>query len=289
MKIKEILGRGKGIAFEFSAPRTPEGEKSLFEHLERLETVNPAYVSVTYGAGGTGRDNTRRIVERMARETGLTVMAHLTCIGHTASEIAGILDDYRTLGIENIMALRGDPPKDGNIRYGDGDFPHAADMIRFIKDRYGNAFGLGAAAFPEVHPQSPDIESDMYYFQKKVEAGAEFAVTQMFFDNSSFYAFLDRCDQYKIGIPVVPGIMPVTNYRMVKRSAELSGAAMPSELVSALEKYEDGSEDAYKAGVGFAVRQCEDLIANGFKFLHFFTMNKSNAAMEIYEAVKGSL
>lgn len=289
MKIKDILAKGSGVAFEFSAPKTEEGEKSLFETLIRLESENPAYVSVTYGAGGSNRANTERIAIRMAAEQNLTVMAHLTCIGHSSAEITALLDAYRANGIENIMALRGDPPKEGNIRIGDGDFPHAVDMIRFIKDRYGDTFGLGGAAFPEVHPESNDIESDMQYFKTKVEAGLDFAVTQMFFDNDNFYAFVDRCDQWKIGIPIIPGIMPVTNYKMVKRSAELSGAYIPESLSSVMEKFESDSEDAYKAGVEFAIRQCEDLISQGFKFLHFFTMNKSNASMEICDAVKDSL
>ncbi len=289
MKIKDILRKGSGIAFEFFAPKTEEGEKSLFENLEKLESVKPAYVSVTYGAGGGNRVNTQKIVKRIATERSLTVMAHLTCIGHTADEIAGLLDAYKNCGIENIMALRGDPPKEGNIHIGDGDFPHAVDMIRFIRQRYGEHFSLGAAAFPEVHPESPDMDIDMYHFKSKVEAGIDFSVTQMFFDNENFYAFIDRCDQWGLELPVIPGIMPITNFRMVKRSAELSGARIPQALTDALERYESDSEDAYKAGVEFAVRQCEDLIRQGFRFLHFFTMNKSNATMEIYEAIRDSL
>jgi methylenetetrahydrofolate reductase (NADPH) len=286
MKIKDILAKGEGYAFEFFAPKTKEGEKSLFAHLERLEEINPAYVSITYGAGGTSRENTHNIVLKIAKFGRNTVMAHLTAIGHTRDEIFNIVNDYREHNVSNLMALRGDKPCDPSICIKNGDFPNAVDMVKFIKENFDNHFSIGGAAFPETHPESPDMFTEMKYFKVKVNAGLDFAVTQMFFENSYFYHFIDHALHGNINIPIIPGIMPITNYSQIKKFAELSQAEMPKGLVQLLEKHKDSPDDIYKIGVDYATAQCQDLINNGFKFLHFFTLNKSEATLDICKNLK---
>jgi methylenetetrahydrofolate reductase (NADPH) len=288
MKIRDILRAGKGVAFEFFPPKSEATEASLFEHLKLLEEIDPAYVSVTYGAGGSSRENTRRIVRRIAEEEKLTVMAHLTCVGHTRAEISGIVADYAECGIENIMALRGDTPKGTDIDPSKGELPHASDLIRLIRAEHGDKFSIGGAVFPEKHLESPDLEQDIRALQEKVDAGIEFAVSQMFFVNQYFYTLLERAEKAGIKIPIVPGIMPFTSYTQIGKIAELSGAEIPTDLVEKLTAAESG-EEIYKIGVDFSIRQCMDLIDHGFEFLHFFTLNKSNATLDIYKAIRSRL
>lgn len=287
MKIKSILENKSGVAFEFFPPKTDKGEKNLFKHLTQLEKINPGYVSITYGAGGTSSDNTHNIVIKIAKFKKNTVMAHLTCIGHSREEIHKMLADYKTNGVENIMALRGDPPQDSDIKIGDGDFPNAIDLVRFIREEFGDHFSIGGAAFPELHPESPDMASEMKYFKQKSDAGMDFAVSQMFFDNRFFYNLIDNIQKNGIDIPILPGIMPITNYTQIKKFADLSNAKMPTDLIAELEKHQDDTEAVYKIGVEHSQKQCERLIKQGFEFLHFFTLNKSNATLEIYNSLQG--
>lgn len=285
MKIKEVLGKGEGVSFEFSPPRTPEAETALFENLKALETIEPAYVSVTYGAGGRSRENTKGAVLRMAQEEKLNVMAHLTCIGHSKQEVVELVDVYKDAGIENIMALRGDKPIDMELKQ--GDFPHAVDLVKFLRERYGEHFSIGCAAFPELHHESKTLTDEIRYLKEKLDAGTDFAVSQLFFFNEFFYRFIDAAMKAKIERPIVPGIMPITNLKQIQKMAELSGAKMPQTVVEKMEKVIDKDDEMEKIGVEFAVKQCEDLMKNGFRFLHFFTLNKSHATMDIVRTLRG--
>ena len=289
MKIGEILKQVKhSISFEFFPPKTKEGEDALCETIKELEYIKPTFVSITYGAGGSTRERTIRVVKRIHQETDLTVMAHQTCIGHTKKEIIDILNEYKKIGVQNILALRGDIPQGQEETF---VFPpdgcrYANELVELIRENFGDWFSIGVAAYPEGHPESPNLERDIYYFKIKVEAGAEFAITQMFFDNRFFYDFLERVEKAGINIPIIPGIMPITNFKQIRKFALMCGATIPEELVKKLEAVEDKPEEVEKIGIEYAVKQCEDLLKNGAKGLHFYTLNKSKATIQIYERIK---
>lgn len=284
MKIGHILRKTSfSISFEFFPPKTPKGEEELFNTIKKLEHIKPTFVSVTYGAGGSTRERTQRVVTRIHRETDITVMAHLTCIAHTREELKEILDYYRDEGIENILALRGDPPKEGFVKQG---CSHSTELIDLIRSLYNNHFSIGVASYPEGHPESPNMEWEIRFFKLKVEKGAEFSITQMFFDNGYFYRFMDRLSKAGINIPVIPGIMPITNFGQIVKFASMCGATIPQSLIDRLEKVKDDNKAVTDIGVEFAIRQCEDLIRNGVKGFHFYTLNKSDATLRIYSAIK---
>lgn len=289
MKISEKLKQvNTSISFEFFPPKNEEGEKQLFNTIKDLEKLNPTFVSVTYGAGGSTRDRTRNIVKKIHEETSLTVMAHLTCIGHTKKELIEILSDYKNIGIQNILALRGDIPlgqEESEIYKKDG-CRFANELVELIRTEFKDWFSIGVAAYPEGHPESPNLERDIFYFKKKVEAGADFAITQMFFDNRYFYEYLNLCEKEGINIPIIPGIMPITNFKQIRKFALMCGATIPEDLVKKLEKVEDKPEEVEKIGIEFATKQCEDLLKHGVKGLHFYTLNKSKATIEIYNNIK---
>jgi methylenetetrahydrofolate reductase (NADPH) len=289
MKIGDILKNIKhSISFEFFPPKTKEGEDALCETIKELEYINPTFVSVTYGAGGSTRERTIRVVKRIHTETNLTVMAHQTCIGHTKKEIVDILKEYKSIGVQNILALRGDIPQgqEESFVFPEDGCRYANELVELIRKEFGNWFSIGVAAYPEGHPESPNLERDIFYFKKKVEAGAEFAITQMFFDNRFFYDFMDRVEKEGIDIPIIPGIMPITNFKQIRKFALMCGATIPEELVKKLEVYEDKPEEVEKIGIEYAVEQCKDLLKHGVKGLHFYTLNKSKATIEIYEKIK---
>jgi len=288
MKISELLRQvNRSISFEFFPPKTKEGEEALFKTIKELEHINPTFVSVTYGAGGSTRDRTRNIVKKIHERTSLTVMAHLTCIGHTKKELLEILQDYRNIGIQNILALRGDIPVNvENFHIPEDGCKFANELVELIRTEFNDWFSIGVAAYPEGHPESPNLERDVYYFKKKVEAGADFAITQMFFDNRYFYDYLELCEKEGIDIPIIPGIMPITNFKQIRKFALMCGATIPEPLVKKLEKVQDKNEEVEKIGIEFAVKQCEDLLENGVKGLHFYTLNKSKATIEIYNQIK---
>ncbi len=288
MKIGQLLGSGLfSISFEFFPPKDEKGERQLFETIRKLEKLNPTFVSVTYGAGGSTRDRTRRIVKRIHEETELTVMAHLTCIAHTKEELLDILRDYRNIGIENILALRGDVPRDRpDWRPPEGACRYAVELVELIRSSFGDYFSVGVAAYPEGHPESPNLEWEVKFFKRKVEAGADFAITQMFFVNEYYYRFVELCQKAGVEIPIIPGIMPITNFRQIKKFASLCGATIPSSLVEKMERVEDRPEEVKKIGIEFAIKQCLDLIEHGVPGLHFYTLNKSDATLRIYEAIR---
>ncbi|WP_293447432.1 methylenetetrahydrofolate reductase [NAD(P)H] [Persephonella sp.] len=292
MKISDLLKQIKrSVSFEFFPPKTPEGEESLFKTIKELEFIKPTFVSVTYGAGGTTRERTIRVVKRIHTQTGLTVMAHQTCIGHTKKEIIDILNQYKDIGVQNVLALRGDIPhgQEESFVFPPDGCRYANELVSLIRENFGNWFSIGVAAYPEGHPESPDIDTDIHFFKKKVDAGAEFAITQMFFDNRYFYRFLDKLAKVGVNIPVIPGIMPITNFKQIKKFADMCGATIPSDLIKRLQPVADRPEEVEKIGIEFAVKQCEDLLKNGAKGLHFYTLNKSKATVQIYKAVKDLL
>ena len=288
MKIGNLLKSGIfSISFEFFPPKTEEGEKQLFETIRKLEKVKPTFVSVTYGAGGSTRDRTRNVVRKIHEGTQLTVMAHLTCIAHTKEELIDILRDYRNIGIENVLALRGDVPRDKpDWRPPKGACKYAKELVELIKEKFNDEFSVGVASYPEGHPESPNLEWEVKFFKEKVEAGADFSITQMFFVNEYYYRFVDVCEKAGINIPIIPGIMPITNFKQIRKFASLCGATIPQNLIDKMEKVEGNSEEIKKIGVEFAVNQCLDLIEQGVPGLHFYTLNKSDATLKIYEAIK---
>lgn len=289
MKIVEKLKEKKtSISFEFFPPKNEQAQQQLFNTIKDLSPLNPTFVSITYGAGGSTRDKTREVVKRLHEETDLTVMAHLTCIAHTQEEILEILGDYQKIGIQNILALRGDLPLDRREGILKG-CRHADGLVRLIRERFGGYFCIAVASYPEKHPESPNIERDILNFKKKVEAGVDFSITQMFFDNSHYYRFLERVRKEGIDIPILAGIMPITNFSQISKFAQMCGATIPEEIVKKFENYTDDPEETKKIGVEVATKQCIDLIESGVDGLHFYTLNKSDATSIIYNNIKSYL
>ena len=287
MKISDLLKTEPfSVSFEFFPPKDSEGELQLLEAVKDLEKLEPTFVSVTYGAGGSTRDRTRRIVEKIHTQTNITVMAHLTCIAHTKEELLEILTDYKNIEIQNILALRGDMPRELRENYKPA-CKHANELVYFIRENFSDYFCIAVASYPEGHLESPNMEWEIKFFKKKVLAGADFSITQMFFDNSYYYKFLELCQRERIDIPIIPGIMPITNFKQIKKFAQMCGATIPQKLIEKMEPYEDKPEEVEKIGIEFAIKQCQDLILNGVKGLHFYTLNKSKATIEIYKHISG--
>jgi methylenetetrahydrofolate reductase (NADPH) len=286
MNIRDVLGRQQPcFSFEFFPPRTREAGEQLFKTIEDLVSLRPSYVSVTYGAGGSTRELTHGLVIRIREHTRLTVVAHMTCVGSTQEEIANILQEYQDHGIENIMALRGDPPKgQASFVQPPGGFAHAADLVAFVRRRFPG-MGIGVAGFPEGHPETPNRLMEMEYLKAKVDAGADYLCTQMFFDNRDFYDFCERCQIAGIAVPIIAGIMPITSIKGMARMAELAlGARFPARLTKSLVRAKD-DEYVESVGIHWATEQVRDLIDNGVKGVHFYTLNRSKATLRIYETL----
>jgi methylenetetrahydrofolate reductase (NADPH) len=286
MRIDQILGLGQpSVSFEFFPPKTDAGFSSLFQTIDELKSIQPSYVSVTYGAGGSTREKTVQLVERIQRELGIRSMAHLTCVGHTAAEIGSILDDLWKAGIRNVLALRGDPPA-GQSQFvsTEGGFSNADGLVKFVADRH--PFSIGVAGYPEGHPQCLNLTRDMEHLKRKVDNGGTFIVTQLFFDNTDFYRFRDRAVAMGIKVPIVAGIMPILNVAQIKRFIGMCGAKIPQPLLLKLEALEADPEAVHSAGVEHATQQCRDLITNDVAGVHFYTLNKSKATVEICKLLK---
>lgn len=288
MHIKDILKNGTPtFSFEFFPPKTPPALDQLFETIRQLEPLKPAFVSVTYGAGGSTREMTHELVVRLKTTTTLDPIPHLTCVGHSGEEIAAILQRYAAVGVSNILALRGDPPRDRpDYDHSKDVFPQAADLVRFTKAFAGHpdprGFGIGVAGFPEGHPATPNRLLEMDYLKAKVDAGADYICTQLFFDNHDFYDFRDRCSLAGIEVPVIAGIMPVTSLSSMKRMAELAGGArFSARLLKALQRGGESPEAIRQVGLHHATEQCADLLDQGVAGIHFYTLNQSTATREI--------
>ena len=274
------------ISFEFFPPKTEMASQELFQSIQKLAPLKPAYVSVTYGAGGSTRELTHDLVVKLQRETSLTMVSHLTCVGSTQDEIFQILEKYQASGIQNIMALRGDPPK-GETRFVPqaGGFLYAADLVAFIKEHFPS-MGVGTACFPEGHPDTPNRLQELDHLKRKVDAGADYLCTQLFFDNRDFYDFCERCELAGIHIPIIAGIMPITSVKGMTRMAELAlGARFPAKLLRAIARADNNDEQAEKVGIHWATEQVRDLIDNRVNGIHLYTLNKSKATLHIYDAL----
>ena len=274
------------FSFEFFPPKTDEGEKNLFEALRELEDLKPGFVSVTYGAGGSTRAQTVGLVSRIKRETGIEAMAHFTCVGHSRDEIREVMQTIAREGLENVLALRGDPPRGQTefIRAANG-FGHASELVGFLRDE-GFKFCVGGACYPEGHPESDSRDADLKNLKAKVDAGADFLITQMFFDNAFYFDFVERARSAGIRIPIVPGIMPITNAEQIERFTRMCGATVPMRLQLQLEKLRGDPAAATSLGVAHATVQCAELLARGVPGIHFYTLNRSPATRLIVTALQ---
>jgi methylenetetrahydrofolate reductase (NADPH) len=276
------------FSFEFFPPKADAAWDELFSTIADLQKLQPSFVSVTYGAGGSTRERTHDLVVRIHAETKLTAVSHLTCVCHSRDELAAILDRYAASGIENIMALGGDPPRDlPNYDRSRDAFQYAEGLVRFIRSRTNapdpRGFGIGVAGFPEGHPTTPNRLKELDYLKQKVDAGADYICTQLFFENRDFYDFRERCDLAGIRVPIVAGIMPITTKSGMVRMAELAlGARFPAPLLRAVARCSDDRAVA-KVGVHWATEQCRDLLHSQVRGIHFYTLNKSDATRQIYE------
>lgn len=286
MRIDQILGQNRHtVSFEFFPPKTEAGFAQLFQTVEDLKPMRPSYVSVTYGAGGSTRAKTVELVERIQREAGIRSMAHLTCVGHTADELGQIVDELWNSGIRNILALRGDPPA-GQAWFTptEGGFANADGLARFIHQRQPG-FCVGVAGYPEGHPQCLNRTRDLEHLKAKIDAGGCFVITQLFFDNDDFHCFRDQARAMGIHAPIIAGIMPILNVSQIKRFISMCGAKIPHNLLTRLEGLEKDPEAVYAAGVEHAVNQCRDLIDQKVDGIHFYTLNKSKATVDICKAL----
>lgn len=284
--VSELLAAGgHSFSFEFFPPKTDDGERALFQAIRELEALRPTFVSVTYGAGGSNRDRTVRVTERIAEETTLLPVAHLTCVGASVADLRGVIGEYAAAGIRNVLALRGDPPGGPGTPWvqQEGGLAHADELVALVKSL--GDFSVGVAAFPEGHPESPSLDHDAQVLLRKQEAGAEFAVTQLFFRAEHYTDLVERARAIGVTIPIVPGVMPITNITQVERFAVLSGAALPDDFVARFDAVAEDPEGVHAVGIEVASEFASELLDRGAPGLHFFTLNRSTSTREIYEGL----
>lgn len=287
--IPELLAAAKRpvFSFEFFLPKAPDDLDAFVGSVKELRGLSPDFVTLTYGAGGTARERTIEAAGRIQKETGLTTACHLTCIAHTRPEISAILDRLRALDIRHVVALRGDKPQDGSDRPAEQrDFAHASDLVRFLRERGG--FRAAVAAYPEKHPEAPSPEDDLRRFVEKAAAGADWAITQLFFDARDYFDFVARAREAGATVPIVPGIMPVTGYAQLKRFTGMCGTTVPPELDERLAAAQDDPEAVAGIGVDWATRQCRLLLDGGAPGIHFYTLNRSRSTSEILARLRGA-
>jgi methylenetetrahydrofolate reductase (NADPH) len=289
MRIDELIDASERpvFSFEFFPPKTPEGERNLLDALAALRPLEPNFVSVTYGAGGTTeqRQKTIDIVASIKRDFGMEAMAHFTCVGATVDELRATLDRMRDAGVLNVLALRGDPPPgESEWTATEGGLSYSRELIEMIRSDY--AFAIGAACFPETHIHATSAEDDLRYLKDKVDAGARFLITQLFFDNAFYWDFVRRAREIGIDVPIIAGIMPITNVGQIKRMTEMCGSALPVALVSELDARSEDPEAVAEFGVAYATLQCADLLEHGAPGIHFYTLNRSPATRAILSSLK---
>ncbi|HTN43691.1 MAG TPA: methylenetetrahydrofolate reductase [NAD(P)H] [Nitrospiria bacterium] len=287
MKVRDCFNDRRPVfSFEFFLPKTPEGMTQFKSTVRDLKGLAPSFVTLTYGAGGSSRDRTIETAGMIQNELGLTTVAHLTCIAHTRNEIEAIVEKIRVLGIENIMALRGDPPKDGHLPPENRrEYRYAVDLVRHIRKMDG--FCVGVAGYPEKHPEAPTMEEDLRHLKEKAEAGADFITTQLFFNNEDYFRFVERVRALGITLPVLPGLMPVTNYGQLHKFAAMCGARVPAEIVRTLEPRQTDAEYVIRYGIDWTFRQARDLLDKGAPGIHFYTLNKSRSTEMILSRLLG--
>ncbi|MBY0507067.1 MAG: methylenetetrahydrofolate reductase [NAD(P)H] [Bryobacteraceae bacterium] len=295
MHIRDIFAQDRTtLSFEFFPPKNEADSNVLFENITQLEELQPSFVSVTYGAGGSTRQLTHDLVARINQTTKLAAVPHLTCVCHQSGEVEEILANYAKIGVSNILALGGDPPRGlTNYRREDDSFQHAGDLVRFIR-RFNEShrhsdprgFGIGVAGFPEGHPGTPNRLLEIERLKAKVDEGADYIVTQLFFDNRDFYDFRERCELAGIRVPIIAGIMPVSTASGLKRMAELAlGARFPAPLLRIVQRCNDDAEAVKRVGIHWATEQCRDLLDHDVAGIHFYTLNKSDATRQIYQSL----
>jgi methylenetetrahydrofolate reductase (NADPH) len=284
-RIGDLVREGeRSFSFEFFPPRDEAGEEQLWRAISELEPARPTFVSVTYGAGGSTRGTTVRVTERIAAETSITAMAHLTCVGHTRAELERILDSYAAAGIHNVMVLRGDPEAGPRAPWTPtaGGLTYASELVELARDR---GFSVGVAAFPEGHPSAESLERDADVLAAKARAGAEFAITQMFFRADDYFALVDRVRARGVDLPILPGIMPILNLANIRRQGELIGTDVPAEVVRRITAHEGDAAAMRAEGISIAAELCDELLRGGAPGLHFYTLNRSKATREIFAAL----
>ncbi|OGW81132.1 MAG: methylenetetrahydrofolate reductase [NAD(P)H] [Omnitrophica bacterium RIFCSPLOWO2_12_FULL_44_17] len=289
MKISDYYKKNKyTFSFEFFPPKNDTGEKKLFEAVRELKILSPSFISVTYGAMGTTRNNTIGLVKRIKSDIGIESAAHLSCIAHTKQEIEAILAELVSDGIENIVALRGDIPQDQpDFKSPENGFRYAADLVRYIRQhpKYGNQFTIAVAGHPECHIECTDKEKDLEHLRMKVAEGADIVITQLFFSNHDYFDFVSRCRAVGISLPIVPGIMPITNGAQIQKFTRVCGAKLPAKIQNAIFRYGDDQASIEAFGTDYAITQCEELLRKGAPGLHFYTLNKSTATRKIFRSL----
>ncbi len=286
MKVAEAYGPGKfGLSFELFPPKTPEGEAALFRHVAELVQIGPSYITCTYGAGGSTRSKTLEIIERVRQQFECPVASHLTCVGSTVDDLRSYLQEAAQRGVDNIVALRGDPPRgEANFQATEGGLRYANELVALIRAEFSQ-FGIAVAGYPEKHQEAPSPEVDLENLKRKVDAGADIVVTQLFYSNDDFFRFRDRCAAAGIGVPLVPGLLPVTNLAQIQRITSLCGARLPESFVADLAAQEGDEQGQFRVGVEFATRQTQELIDADVPGIHFYVLNKSQATAQVLGAV----
>lgn len=287
MKLSAAYGTGKiGLSFELFPPKTPQGVTSLFQHVQRLVEFKPSFITCTYGAGGSTQETTLDIVSRVHREFQLPVATHLTCVGRTVDQLREYLKTAHAAGVTNVVALRGDPPKgDSAFTPVAGGFRYANELVELVHGEFPQ-LGIAVAGYPETHQEAPSPDADLSNLKRKVDAGADVVVTQLFYNNDDFFRFRDRCQAIGIRIPIIPGLLPVTNFAQIKRITSLCGAQLPAPFVRRLEEVGDAVEAQFEIGVEFATKQTESLVKAGVPGIHFYVLNRSEAAAAVLENVR---
>ncbi|BDC97785.1 methylenetetrahydrofolate reductase [NAD(P)H] [Persicobacter psychrovividus] len=285
MKIQKIFEKkSKTFSFEFFPPKSTRANIEFGINLGQLLRLSPDFVSVTYGAGGSHQEATFDLVDYIQNKHELTTMVHYTCVGADEQKIKTDLDYLQGIGIENFMLLRGDPPKgESSFKIQESGFNNASDLVAYAKTITDAT--LGVAGYPEKHPEAVDMNSDISYLKNKMEQGGDFIVTQMFFDNDAYFSFVERCRKAGIKARIIPGIMPITNFKQIKRFSSMVNAHIPDEIINAMEPLQDSPDKMYKVGVYLALKQCMELLERGAPGLHFYTLNKSRATVDIFEAL----